>query len=241
MWWDSCRSWFLGLVIPGYERFGEQKHPPIAMDCFQTSPSHSWIYPTVILCLFGFFSMMRPSEPFLILYLSGPDKNLVSTECHGCLCIGLCESSTGGLLSGQCRLPVSHAWHDCHLGMLCWQFDIQVGYMLLRTIAVFQIAVYLSVRRHVLVFGINTFTALVIQTLITVIIVDQRGLTLSIDIQLLVYGSYFAVTAGIFLMRTVDITYSAECQKKVQSSAISQNPYGPHPEGPRNVIKRTKL
>ncbi|XP_059783431.1 thiamine transporter 2 isoform X2 [Balaenoptera ricei] len=50
------------------------------MSCFQTSASHSWIYPTVILCLFGFFSMMRPSEPFLMLYLSGPDKNLTSEE-----------------------------------------------------------------------------------------------------------------------------------------------------------------
>ncbi|XP_059559378.1 thiamine transporter 2 isoform X4 [Myotis daubentonii] len=69
-----------GLVIQGCERFDEQKRPSAAMDCFQTSPSHSWIYPTVILCLFGFFSMMRPSEPFLIPYLSGPDKNLTSTE-----------------------------------------------------------------------------------------------------------------------------------------------------------------
>ncbi|XP_055146831.1 thiamine transporter 2 isoform X3 [Symphalangus syndactylus] len=50
------------------------------MDCYRTSPSSSWIYPTVFLCLFGFFSMMRPSEPFLIPYLSGPDKNLTSAE-----------------------------------------------------------------------------------------------------------------------------------------------------------------
>ncbi|KAI4588201.1 hypothetical protein MJG53_002609 [Ovis ammon polii x Ovis aries] len=50
------------------------------MSCFQTSESQSWIYPTVILCLFGFFSMMRPSEPFLMVYLSGPDKNLTSAE-----------------------------------------------------------------------------------------------------------------------------------------------------------------
>ncbi|KAM4836560.1 thiamine transporter 2 isoform 2-T2 [Thomomys bottae] len=50
------------------------------MDCFQTSLSNSWIYPTILLCLFGFFSMMRPSEPFLIPYLSGPSKNLTSSE-----------------------------------------------------------------------------------------------------------------------------------------------------------------
>ncbi|XP_053453481.1 thiamine transporter 2 isoform X2 [Nycticebus coucang] len=50
------------------------------MDCYISSPSNSWIYPTVILCLFGFFSMMRPSEPFLIPYLSGPNKNLTTEE-----------------------------------------------------------------------------------------------------------------------------------------------------------------
>ncbi|XP_027622243.1 thiamine transporter 2 isoform X2 [Tupaia chinensis] len=50
------------------------------MDCFRTSLGNSWVYPTVILCLFGFFSMMRPSEPFLIPYLSGPSKNLTSTQ-----------------------------------------------------------------------------------------------------------------------------------------------------------------
>ncbi|XP_058155980.1 thiamine transporter 2 isoform X2 [Dasypus novemcinctus] len=46
------------------------------MDCEQTSPSHSWVFPTVILCLFGFFSMMKPSEPFFVPYLAGPDKNM---------------------------------------------------------------------------------------------------------------------------------------------------------------------
>ncbi|XP_023578879.1 thiamine transporter 2 isoform X2 [Octodon degus] len=50
------------------------------MDSSRTSQSNSWIFPTVILCLFGFFSLMRPSEPFLIPYLSGPNKNLTSTE-----------------------------------------------------------------------------------------------------------------------------------------------------------------
>ncbi|KAM5267059.1 thiamine transporter 2 isoform 3-T4 [Hipposideros larvatus] len=108
----------------------------------------------------------------------------------------------------------------CYAGYLIFK----AGYMLLITIAVFQIAVNLSVERYALVFGINTFIALVIQTIITIIVVDQRGLNLPIRIQFLVYGSYFAVVAGIFLMRSTYIIYSAKCQKKVPSSAISQNP-----------------
>ncbi|XP_014595927.2 thiamine transporter 2 isoform X2 [Equus caballus] len=125
----------------------------------------------------------------------------------------------------------------CYAGYLIFKSS----YMLLITIAVFQIAVNLSVERYALVFGINTFIALVIQTIVTVIVVDQRGLNLPISIQFLVYGSYFAVIAGIFLMRSVYIIYAAKCQKKVQSSATSQNPYGPHPEEPRDVIMGTKL
>jgi len=105
----------------------------------------------------------------------------------------------------------------------------------------FQIAVNLSVERYALVFGMNTFMALVIQTIMTVIVVDQKGLNLPISIQFLVYGSYFAVIAAIFLMRSMYIIYSTKCQKQAQSSAISQNPDEPHPEGIRNVIMGTKL
>ncbi|XP_023980236.1 thiamine transporter 2 [Physeter macrocephalus] len=118
----------------------------------------------------------------------------------------------------------------CYAGYLLFK----TGYMLLITIAVFQIAVNLSVERYALVFGINTFIALVIQTIITVIVVDQGGLGLPISIQFLVYGSYFAVIAGIFLMRSIFIIYSTKCRKTVQSSSTSQNPYGPHPEEPKN-------
>ncbi|XP_024596314.1 thiamine transporter 2 [Neophocaena asiaeorientalis asiaeorientalis] len=118
----------------------------------------------------------------------------------------------------------------CYVGYLLFK----TGYMLLITIAVFQIAVNLSVERYALVFGINTFIALVIQTVITVIVVDQGGLRLPVHTQFLVYGSYFAVIAGIFLMRSIFIIYSTKCRKTVQSSATSQNPYGPHPEEPKN-------
>lgn len=119
----------------------------------------------------------------------------------------------------------------CYAGYLIFK----TVYMLLITIAVFQIAVNLSVERYALVFGINTFIALVIQTIITVIVVDRRGLELPVSTQFLVYGSYFAVIAGIFLIRSMYILYSTNCGKKVQSPATSQNPYGPHPEEPKNV------
>ncbi|NWS39588.1 S19A3 protein, partial [Probosciger aterrimus] len=41
---------------------------------------NTWTFPTLILCLYGFFSMLKPSEPFLTPYLTGPDKNLTTDE-----------------------------------------------------------------------------------------------------------------------------------------------------------------
>lgn len=110
------------------------------------------------------------------------------------------------------------------------------SYMLLITIAVFQIAVNLSVERYALVFGINTFLALVIQTLVTVIVVDPRGLNLPVSIQFLVYGSYFAIIAGIFLIRSIYIIYSVKFGREVQRSPLGQNAQEPRPEGPPEAV-----
>ncbi|XP_007519372.1 thiamine transporter 2 [Erinaceus europaeus] len=130
---------------------------------------------------------------------------------------------------------ISNIW-ACYAGYLIFKSS----YMLLITIAVFQIAVNLSVERYALVFGINTFIALVVQTILTVVVVEKKGLNLPVSTQFLVYGSYFAIVAGIFLMRSMYIIYLATCQKKVQNSAESQNPYEPQEE-PRDAVVGTKF
>uniref|UniRef100_A0A8C0ANB6 Uncharacterized protein n=1 Tax=Buteo japonicus TaxID=224669 RepID=A0A8C0ANB6_9AVES len=50
------------------------------MGCWKQEKSNTWTFPTLILCLCGFFYMMKPSEPFLTPYLTGPDKNLTIDE-----------------------------------------------------------------------------------------------------------------------------------------------------------------
>ncbi|XP_035239687.1 thiamine transporter 1 [Anguilla anguilla] len=74
-------------------------------------------------------------------------------------------------------------------------------YMLLITIAMFQIAAELSMERYALIFGVNTFGALVLQTVLTAVVVDSRGLGLDIVPQFTIYGSYFSTIAAIFLLR----------------------------------------
>ncbi|XP_037552770.1 thiamine transporter 1 [Nematolebias whitei] len=73
-------------------------------------------------------------------------------------------------------------------------------YMLLITVATYQIAASLSMQRYALVFGVNTFVALLLQTLLTVIVVDSAGLGLDVYSQFLIYGTYFAVISVIFLL-----------------------------------------
>ncbi|XP_040888067.1 thiamine transporter 1 [Toxotes jaculatrix] len=73
-------------------------------------------------------------------------------------------------------------------------------YMLLITVATYQIAASLNMQRYALVFGVNTFMALVLQSLITVVVVDSAGLGLDVFTQFLIYGGYFAVISVVFLV-----------------------------------------
>lgn len=78
--------------------------------------------------------------------------------------------------------------------------------MFLITITTFQIASNLSMECYALTFGINTFVALSLQTIITGIVVDEAALGLDIVTQFIVYGSYYAVISVLFLTRG---TYTA--------------------------------
>uniref|UniRef100_A0A674AH50 Solute carrier family 19 member 3 n=1 Tax=Salmo trutta TaxID=8032 RepID=A0A674AH50_SALTR len=76
-------------------------------------------------------------------------------------------------------------------------------YMLLITFAMFQIATELSMERYALIFGANNFGSLVLQTIITSVVVDGRGLGLGIIPQFIIYGIYFSSIAVIFFLRGV--------------------------------------
>ncbi|KAM4046655.1 thiamine transporter 1 [Anomaloglossus baeobatrachus] len=76
-------------------------------------------------------------------------------------------------------------------------------YMILITIATFQIAANLSMECYALVFGVNTFIALVLQTLMTVIVVDSCGLGLDLFTQFKIYAGYFAVISIVFFVSAV--------------------------------------
>jgi len=54
-----------------------------------------------------------------------------------------------------------------------------------------------------LIFGMNTFLALVIQTALTLVVSDARGLALNERSQFMVYGGYFGVLGVSFLIAAI--------------------------------------
>ncbi|XP_072329570.1 thiamine transporter 2-like [Scyliorhinus torazame] len=85
----------------------------------------------------------------------------------------------------------------CYAGYMVFK----ASYMLLITITTFHIASNLCMERYALMFGVNNCMALILQTILTIIVVDSRGLGLDIVTQFLIYGSLYALIAGIFLLR----------------------------------------
>ncbi|NWS51211.1 S19A2 protein, partial [Chunga burmeisteri] len=94
----------------------------------------------------------------------------------------------------------------------------RIIYTLLITIATFQIASNLSVKRYALVFGVNTFIALVLQTLLTLIVVDASVLGLDIFTQFMIYASYFAVISLVFFISGIHSIVKA-CRRQEQQSS----------------------
>lgn len=73
-------------------------------------------------------------------------------------------------------------------------------YQFLVPIAIFQIASSLTKELCALVFGINTFLGTVLKTIITLIVVDKRGLGLPVQPQFLVYFFYFTLLTVVYMV-----------------------------------------
>ncbi|KAK7883344.1 hypothetical protein WMY93_029518 [Mugilogobius chulae] len=112
----------------------------------------------------------------------------------GELALGLFSAAATG---GVFLMALSSNIWACYAGYII----IKSCYMLLITIAVFQIASHLSMECYALTFGINTFVAVLLQTIITSIVVDDTALGLDIVTQFIIYGSYYAVISVLFLIR----------------------------------------
>ncbi|XP_058465378.1 thiamine transporter 2-like [Malaya genurostris] len=96
-----------------------------------------------------------------------------------------------------------------------------VLYMFMITMASATVAKYLVEDSFGLVFGINTFIALVFQTILTVVVISESGLMLSPRGQFKVYGGYFLVLAVVYLIPAT-ISSILLCRRRM-SSKTSRN------------------
>ncbi|KAM8934140.1 reduced folate transporter [Pelodytes ibericus] len=108
------------------------------------------------------------------------------------LVIGLVTSFQAGLLI--LMSTTSNIW-VCYVAYILFRGS----YQFLVPIAIFQIASSLSKELCALVFGVNTFFATVLKSIITIIIADKHGLALSVHPQFYVYFAYYALLAVLYL------------------------------------------
>ncbi|KAJ6654128.1 hypothetical protein lerEdw1_007396 [Lerista edwardsae] len=93
------------------------------------------------------------------------------------------------------------------------------SYQFLVPIAIFQIAASLSKELCALVFGINTFLATVLKSIITIIITDKRGLGLSVHPQFYIYFGYFTLLAVAYFTAFVYVVVKHDLCRKHQEAA----------------------
>ncbi|XP_037631984.1 solute carrier family 19 member 3b [Sebastes umbrosus] len=127
----------------------------------------------------------------------------VSWDVWGELALGLFSAVGSGAVF---LMALTSSIWACYAGYVIFKSC----YMLLITITTFQIASNLSMECYALNFGINTFVALSLQTIVTVIVVDEAALGLDVVTQFIIYGSYYAIISVLFLIRG---TYTA-CRKQ---------------------------
>ncbi|KAG8432522.1 hypothetical protein GDO86_016970 [Hymenochirus boettgeri] len=108
------------------------------------------------------------------------------------LVIGLATALQAGLLI--LMNTTENIW-VCYVAYVIFRSS----YQFLVPIATFQIASNLSKELCALVFGVNTFFATILKTIITIIIADKRGLALTVHSQFYFHFAYFTLLALLYL------------------------------------------
>ncbi|XP_041791169.1 thiamine transporter 1-like [Chelmon rostratus] len=66
--------------LQGYRLTGSATHSVVCLLHILKRWRADWVGPTMLLCIYGFFSMMRPIEPFMTEFLTGTYKNLTTEQ-----------------------------------------------------------------------------------------------------------------------------------------------------------------
>ncbi|XP_044159187.1 reduced folate transporter [Bufo gargarizans] len=131
------------------------------------------------------------------------------------LVIGVVTAFQAGLL--MLMNTTSNIW-VCYVAYILFRSS----YQFLVPIAIFQIASSMSKELCALVFGINTFFATILKTVITIIIADKRGLALSVHPQFYVYFGYFTILAVLYLVGAAWVIIRYKKEEPVEGNEASK-------------------
>ncbi|XP_067009605.2 thiamine transporter 1 isoform X2 [Anabrus simplex] len=101
----------------------------------------------------------------------------------------------------------------------CLYIIFGVLYHTMITIANSEVAKYIKEDSYGLIFGVNTFFALVLQTILTTIVVEESGLALNPRTQYRVYGGYFLIIGVVFLAMAV-YTICCACIRQPKATLV---------------------
>ncbi|XP_035712504.1 thiamine transporter 1 isoform X2 [Folsomia candida] len=107
--------------------------------------------------------------------------------------LGILSLLQGGLLVWMARSSYLYTAYICYT-------VFRTIHPVMLTIASAEVAQGISKDSHGLVFGINTFLALLLQTLLTIVVSDEKGLALDVKQQFIIYGGYFSVLGAAFVL-----------------------------------------
>ncbi|KAM9305709.1 reduced folate transporter [Gastrophryne carolinensis] len=128
------------------------------------------------------------------------------------LVIGLVTALQAGLLI--LMNTTSNIW-VCYVAYVLFRSS----YQFLVPIAIFQIASSLSKELCALVFGVNTFFATILKSIITLVIADKRGLALSVHPQFYCYFGYFTLLAVVYLGASVWVIVRHKQKENAEAKA----------------------
>uniref|UniRef100_A0A8C6YK47 Solute carrier family 19 member 2 n=1 Tax=Nothoprocta perdicaria TaxID=30464 RepID=A0A8C6YK47_NOTPE len=173
------------------------------LQCYSSRPLLCWsVWWALSTC--GYFQVINYAQGLWEMVLPSPSLEIYNGAVEAVSTLlgknALCPPVALALFSFLIAAAV-YIMDTVHNIWVCYASYVvfRIIYMLLITIATFQIATNLSVKRYALVFGVNTFIALALQTLLTLIVVDASGLGLDIFTQFMIYASYFAAISLLFL------------------------------------------
>ncbi|KAH8319065.1 hypothetical protein KR067_006740 [Drosophila pandora] len=121
--------------------------------------------------------------------------------------ISICAAFLGGLLLIAARTQTVWVAYGNYV-LFCALFFFSI------TVAGAVVAENLVDDSFGLIFGINTLVGLLLQTILTVVVVEPVGFGLEPRDQYVVYGSYFLVLAGVYV---VGLIITAFCQKRSET------------------------